>query len=75
MYNAAIRVLEKITSFGYQAYIIGGYPRDVYLKRSVSDIDICTNATPKEIINIFIEVVASNFEYGSVIISYDKIRF
>ena len=49
MYNSAIKVLEKITSFGYKAYIIGGYPRDLYLKRSSTDIDICTDATPMEI--------------------------
>ena len=75
MYNSAIKVLEKITSFGYQAYIIGGYPRDLYLKRSSSDVAICTDATPKEIMNIFSEVVTTNAEYGSVIISYEKIRF
>ncbi len=75
MYNAAIKVLEKITSFGYQAYIIGGYPRDLYLKRSSVDIDICTDATPMEIMNIFHEVITSSSEYGSVVISFEKIRF
>lgn len=75
MYNSAIKVLEKITSFGYKAYIIGGYPRDLYLKRSSVDVDICTDATPMEIMNIFPEVVMSNSEYGSVVISFEKIRF
>ncbi len=75
MYNSAIKVLEKITSFGYKAYIIGGYPRDLYLKKSSTDIDICTDATPMEIMNIFPEVVTTNSEYGSVIISFEKIRF
>ena len=75
MYNSAIKVLDKITSFGYKAYIIGGYPRDLYLKRSSTDIDICTDATPMEIMNIFPEVVTTNSEYGSVVISFEKIRF
>ena len=75
MYEAAIDILEKINKYGYQAYIVGGYPRDLYLKRSSIDVDICTDATPKEIINIFKEIVTTNFEYGSVIISYKKIRF
>ena len=75
MYNSAIKVLNKITDFGYQAYIIGGYPRDLYLKRSSVDIDICTDATPMEIVNIFNEVVTTNSEYGSVVIIVDKIRF
>ncbi len=75
MYNSAIKVLNKITDFGYKAYIIGGYPRDLYLKRSSLDIDICTDATPMELINIFKEVVTTNSEYGSVVIIVDKIRF
>ena len=75
MYNSAIKVLEKLENFGYKAYIVGGYPRDLYLKRASSDIDICTDATPKEIINIFDEIVTTNFEYGSVTISYEKVRF
>ena len=75
MYNSALKVLEIITSYGYQAYIVGGYPRDLYLKRSSTDIDICTDATPKEIMEIFKEVITTNSEYGSVIISYDKIKF
>lgn len=75
MYNSAIKVLNKITDFGYKAYIIGGYPRDLYLKRSSIDIDICTDATPMELISIFNEVVVASSEYGSVVIIFDKIRF
>ncbi|MBR2833268.1 MAG: hypothetical protein IKE75_02425 [Bacilli bacterium] len=75
MYNVAIKVLEKLESFGYKAYIVGGYPRDLYLKRTSSDIDICTDATPKEIMNIFDEIITTNFEYGSITISYEKIKF
>lgn len=75
MYNSAIKVLEKLESFGYKAYMIGGYPRDLYLKRSSNDIDICTDATPQEIINIFDEVITTNSEYGSIVISFEKIRF
>ncbi|MCI9110767.1 MAG: hypothetical protein HFH47_03015 [Bacilli bacterium] len=75
MYNSAIKVLNKITEFGYNAYIIGGYPRDLYLKRSSLDIDICTDATPMELVNIFNEVVMASSEYGAVVIIVDKVRF
>ena len=60
MYETSLRLLQKISSFGYKAYIIGGYPRDLYLKRSVCDIDICTDATPMDIKNIFKEVTKEN---------------
>lgn len=75
MYDSAIKVLEKLENFGYKAYIVGGYPRDMYLKRAGSDIDICTDATPKEIMNIFEEIITTNFEYGAITISYEKIKF
>lgn len=75
MYTSALNVLKKITDYGYEAYIIGGYPRDLYLKRSSVDVDICTDATPMELMNIFEEVVTTNSEYGSVVIIYDKINF
>ena len=31
MYDSSIKLINKIESFGYQAYIVGGYPRDLYL--------------------------------------------
>jgi len=46
-------VLEKLENNGFEAYIIGGYVRDLLVGISSYDIDICTNATPRELINIF----------------------
>ena len=75
MFETAIRLLEKINSYGYIAYMVGGYPRDLYLKRTFSDIDICTDATPMELHQIFSEVVTTNSEYGSVTIVFEKTKF
>ena len=75
MYETALRLLQKISSFGYKAYIIGGYPRDLYLKRSSNDVDICTDATPMELHNIFSEIIYTSSEYGSVTIIFENIKF
>jgi len=75
MYNATIKVLEKINSNDFEAYVVGGYPRDIYLGRKSSDVDICTNATPKDIKDIFKNVILPNNEYGSVTVIYNKVRF
>ena len=53
MNETALKVLKKINSNGYEAYLVGGYPRDIYIGRNSMDVDICTNATPKELKNIF----------------------
>lgn len=47
------KVLTKIESNGFEAYIIGGYVRDLLIGKTTCDIDICTNATHKDLIAIF----------------------
>lgn len=46
-------VLKKIESEGYEAYIVGGFVRDLLLYKNSFDVDICTNAKPKDLINVF----------------------
>ena len=38
MYKTALELLKQINSNGYKAYIVGGYPRDLYLNRESSFI-------------------------------------
>lgn len=47
------KILTKIESSGFEAYVIGGYVRDLLLGNISLDIDICTNATPKDLIKMF----------------------
>ena len=47
------KVLKKIENNGYEAYLVGGYVRDFIVGKSTYDIDICTNALPKELNRIF----------------------
>ncbi|HHW69254.1 MAG TPA: hypothetical protein GX747_02825, partial [Tenericutes bacterium] len=75
MYNAAIKLIKIIEDHGFKAYIVGGYPRDLYLNRKSTDIDICTSATPMEVKDIFGDAVLPNVSYGSVTVIYKKIRF
>lgn len=46
-------ILTKIESNGYEAYLIGGYVRDLLVGKTTYDIDITTNATPRELLEIF----------------------
>lgn len=46
-------ILTKIESNGYEAYVIGGYVRDLLVGKRSYDVDITTNATPKELLSIF----------------------
>lgn len=75
MKEKALEVLNKLNDNGYESYIVGGYVRDVLLKRKTNDIDICTVATPKEILEIFDDVIISDMQYGSVVIAYKGYKF
>lgn len=57
-------ILKKIESEGYEAYIVGGFVRDKLLKHESFDVDICTNALPKDLKRIF-KIGNSLNNYGS----------
>ena len=75
MKEKALEVLKKLSENNYESYLVGGYPRDLILGRKTNDIDICTSATPKEILEIFDDVIVSDMQYGSVVIVYKGCKF
>src|SRR3989338_11111727 len=48
--RAALIILENA---GFEAYLVGGCVRDIFLGRTPSDWDITTNATPEKIQELF----------------------
>ena len=75
MEEKAIEILKILNDHKYEAFIVGGYVRDTLLNRKTTDIDICTSATPKEILEIFENVVISDMQYGSVVVVHKGVRF
>ena len=67
-------VLTKIEDSGFEAYIVGGYVRDLILGIESTDVDICTNARVKELLDIFADTSATSNEYGSVRINSNNYR-
>ena len=75
MNDTARLILNKINDSGFEAYLVGGYPRDLYLGRVSTDFDICTNATPKDLKEIFGDVKQHLEQYGSVTVYLNDLRF
>ena len=75
MIKTSLKVLKKLEEKGFEAYIVGGFVRDYILKRKSVDVDISTNATPKEIKEIFSNSFLPNEIYGSITVIQNKIRF
>lgn len=68
-------VLKKIESNGFEAYVVGGFVRDHLLGIHTNDVDICTNALPKDIAKMFPESKISDVSYGSVNLIGSKYNF
>lgn len=75
MLEVALKFLKEINSHNYEAYIIGGFVRDYLLGFESVDIDVATNATPKQIKEIFEDSCLSNEDYGSVSVIMKGVRF
>ena len=59
------KVLKKIEKNGFVSYVVGGYVRNHLLNIKSVDVDIATNALPKDLIKIFPNAkIDSN--YGSI---------
>ncbi|MCR5436248.1 MAG: HD domain-containing protein [Treponema sp.] len=57
---------------GYEAYLVGGAVRDIFLKQKASDWDITTNATPQEVMKLFKLVIPTGIEHGTVTVHFKK---
>ena len=75
MLDNALKILREFDEHSYKAYIVGGFVRDYILGIESNDIDITTNATPKEIKEIFEDSCLPNDDYGSVIVIKKGIRY
>lgn len=75
MTETSKEILMKLEEKGFQAYIIGGFVRDYCIGKKSLDVDICTDATPKEISAIFTDAIIPTEKYGAVTLIYKKIRF
>ena len=69
----ALKILNIFDEHNQESYIVGGYVRDKLIGRKSNDIDICTSATPKEIMEIFPNTSSPN--YGSINIIYKNTNF
>ncbi|HWC65529.1 MAG TPA: hypothetical protein VG777_05565, partial [Thermoanaerobaculia bacterium] len=49
----ALKVLYRLKSTGYRAYLVGGSVRDMLMGRTPKDFDVGTDARPEEVRAIF----------------------
>ena len=75
MKELGLEIINQLINNGFIAYIVGGFVRDSLLNIKSNDVDITTNAKPKEIKELFNDCEIKSDSYGAVIINYKNYRF
>lgn len=70
-------IIQELEKCGHEAYMVGGCVRDSVLGRKPHDYDICTSATPDEILQAFPyeEIIPTGMQHGTVTILINKEPF
>jgi tRNA nucleotidyltransferase (CCA-adding enzyme) len=59
-------VLDVLCAGGYGAWVVGGAVRDSLLGRIPDEYDICTTATPNEVIESFDDTIPTGVKFGTI---------
>lgn len=70
--EGAKRIITRLESAGYTAYIAGGAVRDLLMGNAPHDYDIATNARPVEIKALFKKTIDTGIAHGTVTVIENK---
>jgi len=66
----ATEIAHALRERGHQAYFAGGCVRDLLLGREPADYDVATDATPRQVMQIFPETYAVGEQFGVVLVPH-----
>jgi len=64
----AAEIVRALLERGHQAYFAGGCVRDLLLGREPADYDVATDATPRQVMQIFPQTFAVGEQFGVVLV-------
>ncbi|MFZ0979112.1 MAG: hypothetical protein WAN23_06870, partial [Candidatus Acidiferrales bacterium] len=67
----AAEIVRTLRQRGHQAYFAGGCVRDLLLGREPADYDVATDATPRQVMQIFPQTSAVGEQFGVVLVPAD----
>lgn len=71
------KIIHTLQDNDYSAYVVGGALRDSILNRPVKDWDICTSATPEQVMQVFQNeyIIPTGLQHGTVTIMLNGIGY
>ncbi|WP_079253776.1 polynucleotide adenylyltransferase PcnB [Endozoicomonas arenosclerae] len=72
----ALKVLHRLNSNGFEAYLVGGCIRDLYLDHHPKDFDVATNATPEQVRRLFrnSRIIGRRFKLAHILFGREVIE-
>ena len=69
------QILRRLEETGYEAYFVGGCVRDALMGRECGDVDVTTDASPQQVMEVFSDchVVATGLKHGTVTVEQVEI--
>jgi poly(A) polymerase len=64
----AVEIIRALRERGHQAYFAGGCVRDLLLGHEPADYDVSTDATPRQVMQIFPQTFAVGEQFGVVLV-------
>ena len=64
----ATEIVRTLRARGHKAYLAGGCVRDLLLSREPADYDVATDATPRQVMQIFPQTYAVGEQFGVVLV-------
>src|SRR6202158_3428522 len=64
----ADEIVRTLRERGHQAYFAGGCVRDLLLSREPADYDVSTDATPRQVMQIFPRILSVGEQFGVVLV-------
>lgn len=73
----ANKIIHTLQNNGYSAYVVGGCVRDSILDRDPKDWDICTSATPEQVMEVFKDkhIIPTGLQHGTITIMINGIGY
>lgn len=75
--KAALSAIQQLNSHGFEAYAVGGAVRDLVRGLEPDDVDITTNASPEQILQVFADfkTIPTGLQHGTVTVLIDRTPF
>jgi tRNA nucleotidyltransferase (CCA-adding enzyme) len=75
--NEVLEIFSVLKNNGYKYYIVGGCVRDSLLNIKPKDWDICTDALPEQMLDIFknYKTIPTGLKHGTITIVINNVQF